>query len=172
MIIRPSRGWSFPDIKELWEYQELLYFFVWRGIKVRYKQTMIGALWAVIQPFFTMVFFTIFFGNLAGIPSEGVPYPIFAYCALIPWTYFANALTQASNSMVGHRGIITKVYFPRLIIPVASMFSGLLDFSIAFVVLMGMMMFYGIMPTFAILLVPLLIFPWLPRWRLGSGYRR
>ena len=155
--IKPSRGWSFPDFREIWEYRELLYFFTWRDIKVRYKQTVLGASWAVIQPFFTMVVFTIFFGNLVKIPSEGVPYPIFAYCALLPWSYFSNALTQASNSMVAHRGVITKAYFPRLIIPVASALSGLLDFAIAFSILIGMMFFYGIRPTFAILLVPLLI---------------
>jgi len=156
-VIRPSNGWSFPDFKEIWEYRELLYFFVWRDIKIRYKQTVLGASWAVIQPFFTMVVFSIFFGKLAGIPSEGIPYPIFVYCALVPWSYFANALTKASNSMVSQRGIITKVYFPRLIIPLASVLSGLLDFAIAFIVFIGMMLYYGILPSPAVLLVPLLV---------------
>jgi len=157
MIIRPSRGWGFPDLREIWEYRELLYFFAWRSIKVRYKQTVIGALWALIQPFFTMVVFTVIFGILARMPSEGVPYPIFTYTALVPWTYFANSITQASRSIVDNRGIITKVYLPRLIIPAASVLSELLDFTVAFLLLMGMMMFYSIMPTSAILLVPLLI---------------
>jgi len=157
MIIRPSHGLSFPDFTELWEHRELIYFFAWRDIKVRYKQTVLGAAWAVIQPFFTMVVFTIFFGTLARIPSEGVPYPIFAYAALVPWSYFATSVTQASGSMVAHRGIITKVYFPRIVIPLASVLSGLLDFAIAFAVLIAMMLFYGILPNFATLLVPLLI---------------
>lgn len=157
MIIRPSRRWAFPDLGELWEYRELLYFFAWRDIKVRYKQTVLGAAWAVIQPFFTMVVFAIFFGHFAKMPSEGVPYPIFAYCALVPWTYFATAITQASSSMVAQRGVITKVYFPRIMVPLASMISGLLDFAIAFAVLVAMMLYYGIYPSVNILLVPLLV---------------
>jgi len=157
MIIRPSRGWSFPDLREVWAYRELIYFFAWREIKVRYKQTVLGAAWAVIQPLFTMVVFTIFFGNFAKIPSEGVPYAIFAYTALVPWSYFANAVSQASNSTAGQRGIITKVYFPRLVIPISSLLSGLPDFAIAFAVLIAMMVYYGILPTFATLLVPLLL---------------
>jgi lipopolysaccharide transport system permease protein len=157
MIIRPSRRWAFPDLGELWEHRELLYFFAWRDIKVRYKQTVLGAAWAVIQPFFTMIVFTIFFGNFAKIPSEGLPYSIFSYAALVPWTYFANSVSQASSSMVAQRGIITKVYFPRVIVPLASMISGLLDFAIAFAVLVAMMLYYRIFPTFNILLVPLLL---------------
>lgn len=157
MIIKPSKGWSFPDLSELWDYRELIYFFAWRDIKVRYKQTVLGAAWAVIQPFFTMIVFSIFFGNFAKIPSESVPYPIFAYTALVPWTYFANSVTQASTSMVTQRGVITKVYFPRIIVPLASMVSGLLDFAIAFAVLLAMMFYYGIFPTFTILLVPFLL---------------
>jgi len=149
-IIRPSRGWVPLKLRELWEYRELLYFLTWRDIKVRYKQTFIGAGWAIIQPFFTMVVFSIFFGRLARIPSEGIPYPIFAYTALVPWMYFANALSQASNSLVEHQRVITKIYFPRLILPLASMLSGLLDLAIAFAVLVGMMLFYGIVPTAAI----------------------
>jgi lipopolysaccharide transport system permease protein len=157
MVIRPSNGWSFPDFREIWKYRELLYFFVWRDIKIRYKQTVLGALWAVIQPFFTMVVFSIFFGKLAGVPSEGIPYPIFVYCALVPWNYFASALTKSSNSMVVYRNIITKVYFPRVIIPIASVLSGLLDFTIAFSVLIAMMLFYKIVPTISVLFVPILI---------------
>jgi lipopolysaccharide transport system permease protein len=157
MIIRPSRRWAFPDLGELWEHRELLYFFAWRDIKVRYKQTVLGAAWAVIQPLFTMVVFSIFFGNFAKIPSEGLPYSIFSYTALVPWTYFANSVSQASGSMVAQRGIITKVYFPRVIVPLASMISGLLDFGIAFVVLVAMMLYYHIFPSFNILFVPLLL---------------
>jgi lipopolysaccharide transport system permease protein len=157
LIIKPSKGWSFPSLSELWEYRELLYFFAWRDIKVRYKQTALGAAWAVIQPFFTMIVFTIFFGNLANVPSEGIPYPIFAYCALVPWTYFGNALTQSSSSMVANRGIITKVYFPRIIIPIGVMLSGLVDFVIAFFVLLGMMLYYHVVPTAAVVFLPLLV---------------
>ena len=157
MIISPSRGWSFPNLRELWEYRELVYFFAWRDVKVRYKQTVLGAAWAGLQPFFMMVVFTIFFGTLAQIPSDGLPYPIFAFSALVPWTYFANVFTQASNSMVLQRGVITKVYFPRLAIPMSSMISGLPDFAIAFVLLIGMMLFFGITPTITVLLVPVLI---------------
>ena len=155
--IEPSRSWSFPNLREVWEYRELLYFFAWRDIKVRYKQTVIGGLWAVLQPFFTMIVFTIFFGNLAKIPSEGVPYPIFSFTALVPWTYFASSVTQVTQSIVVNRNIISKVYFPRAIIPLATVLSGLLDFAIAFSVLVAMMVFYRITPTINILLIPLLI---------------
>jgi len=156
-IIRPSRGWVPLKLRELWEYRELLYFLVWRDIKVRYKQTVIGAGWAIIQPFFTMVVFSVFFGHLARIPSEGIPYPIFAYSALVPWMYFSNALSQVSNSLVEHQRVITKIYFPRLILPLASVLSGLLDLSIAFTVLVGMMLFYGIVPTAAVWTVPFFV---------------
>jgi len=158
MITKPSGRWALPDLGEVWEYRELLYFFAWRDIKVRYKQTVLGAAWAVIQPFFTMIVFAVFFGNFAKIPSEGVPYPIFAYVALVPWTYFANSVTQCSSSMVAQRGVLTKVYFPRIIVPLASMVSGLLDFAIAFAVLVAMMIYYRIFPTFNILMVPILLF--------------
>jgi lipopolysaccharide transport system permease protein len=157
LIIRPRKGWAFPDLREVWEFRELVYFFAWRDVKVRYKQTVLGAGWAVIQPFFTMIVFTIFFGNLAKIPSEGVPYPIFSYAALVPWTYFGNALTQSSSSMVTNRQIITRVYFPRIIIPIGVMLSGLVDFSISFLVLLGMMVYYHIVPTVAIMFLPLLV---------------
>jgi lipopolysaccharide transport system permease protein len=156
-IIEPAQGWSLLNLRELWAYRELLYFLIWRDIKVRYKQTVLGAAWAVIQPFFTMVVFSLFFGRLAGVPSDGLPYPIFAYAALVPWTYFANALTQSSNSLVEHERMIKKVYFPRLMIPAASAFAGLLDFAIAFIILLGMMFWYGIVPGIAIWTVPLFI---------------
>jgi lipopolysaccharide transport system permease protein len=156
-LIRPARGWVALRLRELWDYRELLYFLTWRDVKVRYKQTAIGAAWAVIQPFFTMVVFSVFFGNLARMPSDGIPYPIFAYSALVPWTYFANALTQASNSVVQHEHVITKIYFPRLVLPLASVLGGLLDFAIALTVLLGMMLFYGIVPTTAIWTLPLFV---------------
>jgi lipopolysaccharide transport system permease protein len=145
--IAPSKGWVPLKLKDLWEYRELLYFLVWRDIKVRYKQTALGATWAIIQPFFTMVVFSIFFGHLAKVPSDGIPYPLFSFAALVPWTFFANGLSQSSNSLVGSGTLITKVYFPRLIIPLAAVFSGIVDFVLAFVVLLGMMVYYGLMPT-------------------------
>lgn len=153
-VIRPASGWVPLELGELWAYRELLYFFIWRNIKIRYKQTVLGGAWAIIQPFLTMIVFSIFFGRLAGIPSEGVPYPIFAYTALVPWTFFANALSQASNSLLEHERMITKIYFPRLLLPTAAVFSGLLDFVIAFTILIGMMVWYGLSPTAAIWLVP------------------
>lgn len=145
--IAPSKGWVPLKLKDLWEYRELLYFLIWRDIKVRYKQTALGATWAIIQPFFTMVVFSIFFGHLAKVPSDGIPYPLFSFAALVPWTFFANGLSQSSNSLVGSGTLITKVYFPRLIIPLASVFSGIVDFVLAFVVLLGMMVYYGLFPT-------------------------
>jgi lipopolysaccharide transport system permease protein len=154
VVIKPDRGFAFK-FKEFWNYRELLYFFLWRDIKVRYKQTMIGAAWAVIQPFFTMVVFSIIFGKFAKIPSEGLPYPIFAYCALVPWTYFANSLTKATNTMVANQNMITKVYFPRLVLPVSAVISGIPDFLISFLVLIGMIFFYKIIPTANILFLPL-----------------
>ena len=155
--IAPPAGALDLCLKELWHYRELLYFFIWRDIKVRYKQTIIGAGWAIIQPFCTMVVFSLFFGMLAKIPSEGLPYPVFYYSALLPWTYFANALGQATNTMVENQRVITKVYFPRLILPVAAVVSGLVDFGFAFIILIAMMFFYGIMPTAAVMLLPLLL---------------
>lgn len=158
VVIRPGRGWVPLRLRELWEYRELLYFLTWRDIKVRYKQTALGAAWAVIQPFFTMVVFSVFFGRLARLPSEGVPYPIFTYCALVPWTYFATALTQSSNSLVDHARLITKIYFPRILVPAAAILAGLVDLAIAFVVLVGMLLWYGVVPTLAVLLLPLFAF--------------
>jgi lipopolysaccharide transport system permease protein len=157
LIIRPSRGWAALDLADLWHYRELVYFLTWRDIQVRYKQTVLGAAWAVIQPFFTMIVFSIFFGWLAKIPSDGLPYPIFAYCALLPWQLFAHSLTQSSNSLVANQHLITKVYFPRLVIPVSTVLAGLLDFLIAFVLLIGMMIYYGMAPTAVAWTVPLFV---------------
>jgi len=155
--IAPSKGWVPLKLKELWEYRELLYFLVWRDIKVRYKQTALGATWAIIQPFLTMVVFSLFFGHLGKIPSDGIPYPIFSFAALVPWTFFANGLGQSSNSLVGSSNLITKVYFPRLIVPLASVFSGIVDFALAFIVLVGMMLYYGLVPTLNVLWLPLFL---------------
>lgn len=154
VVIKPDLGFAFKFM-ECWDYRELLYFFIWRDIKVRYKQTVIGAAWVVIQPFFTMVVFSIIFGRFAKIPSDGLPYPIFAYCALVPWTYFANSLTKATNTMVMNQNVITKVYFPRLILPVSAVMSGIPDFLISFSILIGMMFFYGIIPTVNLFFLPL-----------------
>lgn len=155
--IAPSKGWAPLKLRDLWEYRELLYFLVWRDIKVRYKQTALGATWAVIQPFFTMVVFSVFFGYLAKVPSDNIPYPIFSFAALVPWTFFASGLSQSSNSLVGNGTLITKVYFPRLIIPLASVFSGIVDFLVAFVVLLCLMAYYGMAPTLNVLWLPLFL---------------
>ena len=155
--VRPSKGWSGINLRELWRYRELVYFLIWRDIKVRYKQTMLGAAWAIIQPFFTMVVFSIFFGKLANIPSDDIPYPIFAYTALLPWQLFEGGIRKAGKSLVSGRNLITKVYFPRLAVPISSVISGLVDFALAFVVLLGMMWFYGYRPTSAIWFTPLLL---------------
>jgi lipopolysaccharide transport system permease protein len=156
-IIQPSRGWVSLKLHELWEYRELLYFLVWRDVKVRYKQTVLGAAWAIIQPFMAMVVFSIFFGKLAKMPSDGIPYPLFAYAALVPWGFFANGLSQASNSLVGSSHLITKVYFPRLVVPISSVISGIVDFVLAFAVLLGMMLYFGIFPTISVIWLPFLL---------------
>lgn len=150
-----SKGWAWPRVRELWEFRELVYFFAWRDIKVRYKQTVMGALWAIIQPFFTMVIFSLFFGRLANIPSEGVPYPLFSFAALVPWTFFSNALVQASNSLVLNSNMIKKIYFPRLALPIATVLAGVVDFALAFMVLLAMMIYYGLAPTVHIFWLPL-----------------
>ena len=155
IVIQPSSGWMPVNLREVWNYRELLYFLTWRDVKVRYKQTVIGAAWAIIQPFFTMVVFSVFFGHLAKMPSDGIPYPIFVYCALLPWQLFAHALAESSNSIVGSQHLITKVYFPRLVVPIAAVCGGLMDFAIGFLVLLGMMAFYGILPGLAVLTLPL-----------------
>src|SRR3989440_1950773 len=154
LIIRPARGWASLGLKEVWAYRELLYFLTWRDIKVRYKQTVLGAAWAIIQPFFIMVVFSLFFGKLAGVPSDGIPYPVFTFCALLPWQLFAQALNESSNSLVANERLITKVYFPRLVVPISAVLGGLVDFMIAFVVLLLMMAYYGIVPTLAVLYLP------------------
>ena len=150
-------GWTAINFAELWHYRELLVFYAIRDIKVRYKQTILGATWAVLQPVMTMLVFSIFFGRLAGVPSDGLPYPVFAFCALLPWQLFAFALTQSSNSLVQDAQVLTKVYFPRLIIPFGSVVAGLVDFAIAFVVLIGMMLYFDIVPGPAMLTLPLFI---------------
>jgi len=157
LVIRPADGWIALGLKELWEYRELLYFLTWRDIKVRYKQTVLGVAWAVIQPVFTMLVFGLFFGHLAKMPSDDIPYPIFCFCALLPWQLFAHALTESSNSLVANERLITKVYFPRLIVPMSAVLGGLVDFIIAFAILVIMMVFYGIHPGWAIFTLPLFV---------------
>ena len=152
--IRPAQGWAPLDLHDFWAYRDLLYFLTWRDIKVRYKQTMLGAAWAVLQPLLTMVVFSIFFGRLAKVPSDGIPYPIFSYAGLLPWTFFAYALGQSSNSLVGGASLVSKVYFPRLIIPVASVLSGVVDFAFALVMMFVLMIYYGVQPSLAVVLLP------------------
>jgi len=142
-IIAPARGWVPIRLRELWEYRELLYFLIWREVKIRYKQAALGIGWAVLQPFLTMVIFSIVFGRFAGLPSDGLPYPVFAFCALLPWQLFTFALTESSNSVVANQRLITKVYFPRVIMPIAAVGVGLLDFAISFIVLLCLIGFYG-----------------------------
>lgn len=155
--VQPSKGWIGINLAEIWQYRELLYFLVWRDVKVRYKQTVMGMLWAIIQPFLTMVVFSLFFGKLAGIPSEGIPYPIFAYSALVPWTFFSNALSQASNSLVINANMIKKIYFPRLVMPAAAVLAGVVDFVLAFIVLVGMIVYYGFPLNANVLWLPLFV---------------
>jgi lipopolysaccharide transport system permease protein len=157
VLIEPTRGWTSLRLRDVWEYRELLYFLVWRDVKVRYKQTALGAAWAILQPLLAMVVFTIFFGKLAGVGSEGLPYPIFSYTALLPWTFFAQGLSQSSDSLVGSANLVSKVYFPRLVIPTASVLAGVVDFAIAFVVLFGLMAYYGIWPSSAVVFLPLFL---------------
>jgi len=157
IVIEPTRGWRSLDLDEIWRYRELLYFLTWRDIKVRYKQTVLGAAWAILQPFFIMVVFSLFFGRLAKIPSDGIPYPLFAYAALVPWTFFANGLTQSTDSLVSGANLIRKVYFPRMVLPMSSILSGGVDFVLAFLVLLGMMLFYGIVPTVNLVWLPILL---------------
>jgi lipopolysaccharide transport system permease protein len=157
-VIEPSHGWVPVKLREVWEYREVLYFLVWRDIKVRYRQTLIGVTWAVIQPLMTMVVFSIFFGRLAKIPSDGIPYPLFAFAALVPWTFFANGLTQGATSLVASGSLITKVYFPRLLIPTARVLGGLLDLALSFLLLLGMVWWYGALHRpLALLWLPTLV---------------
>ncbi len=153
--IEPSRALVPVNFAELWEYRSLLYLLVWREVKVRYKQTALGVAWAVVQPVMTMMVFSIFFGRLGGLPSDGFPYPVFAYCALLPWQLFSFAMTEASNSLVANQRLVSKVYFPRLVLPMASVVVGLVDFGISFGVLAAMMAYYGILPGIAILTLPI-----------------
>ena len=157
LVIKPKKGWQLIDFRELAAYRDLFYFLVVRDIKVRYKQTVLGGLWAIIQPFFMMVVFTLFFGKLAKVPSDGVPYPVFNFSAMVAWTYFSNAITYSGNSLIQNTALISKVYFPRLIAPLAPTLAFLLDFAIAFVILIAMMLYYQIYPSITILLLPLLI---------------
>ncbi len=156
-VIEPKNGWIHFNLQEVWKYRELLYFLTKRDIKVRYKQTVLGGLWAIIQPLFTMIIFTIIFGRLAKVPTDGIPYPLFVYAGLLPWTYFANALTASGNSLVGSANLISKVYFPRLIIPTSSSLAGLLDFCIAMIVLGVLMIYYQFPPGIGLLLFPFLV---------------
>ena len=155
--IKPSRGWISLNLREVWAYRELLYFLVWRDVKVRYKQTLIGAAWAILQPLLTMLIFTLVFSRFAKIPSDGLPYPIFAYTALLPWNFFAGALTRSSASIVGQSQLISKVYFPRLIIPLSAVISGIVDFVIAFLLLVVMMVWFGIAPHWGIVTLPVFL---------------
>jgi lipopolysaccharide transport system permease protein len=156
-LIQPQSGWSPVDLRQLWEYRDLLYILVWRDIKVRYTQTVLGVTWAVLQPLVTMVIFTVIFGQLANLPSEGVPYPVYSFAALVPWQLFSGGLTRASLSLVTDANLLTKVYFPRLVIPLAGVCAVLVDFAISLLVLLGLMLAFGIVPTVAILWLPLLV---------------
>jgi lipopolysaccharide transport system permease protein len=156
--IAPSTGSFAGTLREVWEFRELLFFLVWRDVKVLYKQTAIGAAWAVIQPVLTMLIFTLIFGRFAKIPSDGVPYPVFAYAALLPWMYFSKALNQSTLSLVTNSNLITKVYFPRVMLPMAAMLGGLVDFALSFAVLLGLILWYGISPNLSIILLPGFVF--------------
>ncbi len=157
-IIRPKKTFSLADFKEIWRYRELLYFFVWRDLKVRYKQTAVGVAWAIFQPFMAMVVFSIFFGKLAHMPSDGVPYPIFVYTGLLFWQFFSSSLGDVSGSLIANQAIVTKVYFPRLILPLAVIGTNLIDFGVASIVLIGLMFYYGFIPhLFGLLIIPLLL---------------
>ncbi len=152
-VIRPLKGWALLNLREIWSYRELLYFLTWRDVKIRYKQTVLGFAWAILQPFLMMVVFTLFFGNLLNVPSQDIPYPLFSYTALLPWTLFSQGITRSSVSLVGNISMVQKVYFPRLILPLSGILAPVIDFAIAFVILVGMMFFYGYAPTVRILMV-------------------
>lgn len=153
--IEPSRGWVRLGFRDIVAYRDLLYFLVWRDLKVRYKQTALGVSWALIQPLMTMLIFSLFFGRLAKVPSDGIPYPLFSFAALVPWTFFANGLNQSANSLVSSANLVTKIYFPRVLIPVAPIFASLVDFVLSFAFLIGMMLFYRVQPTATIVYIPL-----------------
>lgn len=156
-VIEPKNGVGLTDLRESWKYRELLYFLTWRDIKVRYKQALLGVVWAAIQPLGTMVVFSIFFGALAGVPSEGLPYPLFAFSGLVPWAFFQYGITQAANSVVSNSNLVTKVYFPRILIPLSAIAAGFVDFIVAFVVFLGIMVIYGYTPTINVLFLPVLV---------------
>jgi lipopolysaccharide transport system permease protein len=157
VVIQPSSKWNLINLKDIWAYRELLFFLTWRDVKVRYKQTVLGAAWAILQPLFMMIIFSIMFGRLGGVNTGGVPYPIFVLAALVPWTFFSNTITASGNSLVGSAHLITKVYFPRLIVPAAAMMAGLVDFMIAFMLLVVMMIYYRVPLTMHVLFLPLLV---------------
>src|SRR5438067_1684229 len=157
VVIEPTKGWVPLNLRDLWSYRELLYFLAWRDVKVRYKQTLLGAAWAILQPLLTMIVFTLLFGQLAGIKSEGIPYPIFAYGGLLIWTFFSNSVTNSGNSLVGSSNLITKIYFPRMIIPAAAIGAGLVDFFLAFLIQIVLMAYYGVRVTWAITMLPVLV---------------
>lgn len=156
--IRPTTGWNPVALGELWNYRELIYFLAWRDVKARYKQTVFGIAWAVVQPLMAMVIFTIVFGRLAKMPSDGVPYPIFSFAALVPWTFFANSVSKAANSLVGGGGMLSRIYFPRLAMPLSTILAGTLDFALAFVMLLVLMLWFGISPTWNVVWLPALLF--------------
>jgi lipopolysaccharide transport system permease protein len=157
VVIQPSNNWNLLNLKDIWAYRELLFFLTWRDVKVRYKQTVLGAAWAILQPLFMMIIFTIFFGRLAGVDTGGIPYPIFALAGLVPWTFFSNTITASGNSLVGSAHLITKVYFPRLIVPAAAMMAGLVDFVLAFLLLIALMVYYRVPVTAQIVFLPVLV---------------
>lgn len=157
LVLRPRHGWQQLGLKDLWQYRELLYFLCWRDIKVRYKQTALGVAWAIVQPLMTMVLFSLFFGRLAKMPSDGIPYPLFVFTALVPWMFFSNGITQSSGSLVENASLLKKVYFPRLAVPIASIIAGVVDFFCSFVVLIMLMLYYGVVPSLSILTLPLFL---------------
>ncbi|HSE98083.1 MAG TPA: ABC transporter permease [Blastocatellia bacterium] len=157
VLIEPVNGWASLNLRDLWEYREVFYFLMWRDVKVRYKQTFFGVAWAIVQPLFLMLIFTFFFGQLVRVPSDGIPYPIFIYAAVVPWTFFSNALASSGNSLVGNSNLITRVYFPRLLIPAAAVGAGLVDFAIALLLFLGLMPYYDMTPTWKVALIPALV---------------
>ena len=157
VTIKPSKSWVPLDLRGLWEYRELFYFLIWRDVKVRYEQALLGVAWAIVQPLFTTLIFTLFLGRLAGVPSDGISYPLFAYSGLLLWTFFANAVTNSANSLIADSKLLTKVYFPRMAIPGAAVGAALVDFAIASVVLLGLMIYYGIVVTWSIVMLPVII---------------
>ncbi len=157
IVVEPSRSWAALDLPDLWAHRELLYFMIWRDLKVRFKQTLLGAAWVIIQPFFMMLIFTLFFGILVRVPSEGVPYPLFVYSGLFLWTFFSNAVVNTTGSVIGSSSLITKIYFPRMIIPIATVGARLVDLAMTFLILIGLAFYYGAAPTWRVVMIPMLI---------------